>query len=665
MGMLDDALDIADSLLGEDEASEKTEADPPPDYLRGDPFEEEESGGAMATNEHENAMDVAPIEFIHFGHVHAATGADFVHGDLDDGLGAAELEEDEVGLATSFRAALQRETLLLDGFVKSTKATLTDYEESQGPLGELAGAAMDMITGDDSPEPPNPAELDLHVTDIGHAGGRANLEEIKWIDLFRAGHDLHRYRADHALYCDNAKSHYIDQEGGGGEGLGGLLPEMPGVSDGIKLVQGILFKAYDVYLAMYLLCREEFEPHIEEACYEFSMSAIRDHHRPVYPIWFPQPPAPDEGGEVEGGAGNVVEEAIEEVNSAVDSAEQAVDDGVDDVKDFMGFEDEPPPAPGRAALDAIFSRLEGDPEGLTQPTAASIFTRAFRDSVGLDSLPEIIETVIARVTAANLGLLKRLLHSMITVRGQMPVDVSAVSQAGREELAETFFSLMGELIPGLGFLNEDQDLVSAGGTGYGGEEISNFGESGMDSLMGSQLGTIAELSSSKLAPILEAARTVAGEEGITMEPVLGRLPMLLTLQFRNTFFPLVDLACNTAFGALAGPMSSAMAPVRGFLTGAKGSVSDAYQDGREAYDTANAVKDGLADGVQAADVASDPEGFLDDLTGGGDGGGGEDEEPPPDPFPGNDRIPEGTGEEILPDEADEAEEMLGEMSIVT
>jgi hypothetical protein len=665
MGLLDDALSTADSLLGDDGgAGGKTKADPPPDYERGSPLADEDAGGAAGTNEHANAMDLAPIEFVHYGHVHAADGSAFVHDLIDDRKGEAEIEEDDVGRAVPFRAAIHRETLLLHEFVKSTQATLTDYNSSQGPLGAVAGAAMDLITGDEpEAQPPDPAELDDHVKEISEAGGLVNKEDVKWLDVFTAGKDLHQYRADHALFCENAKKHFIEKEGGGGEGLGGLLPEMPGVSDGIKLVQSILFKAYDIYLAMYLLFREEFEDDIVDACYELSIKAVKERWRPVYPIWFPQPPPPPPPGGGPPGPTNPIEEAIEAAKKAKDKVEKKVDGVVQDVKDFLGFEDDPPDAPGRDVVEALFSKFSGDPDALAQPTASSVFVTAFREAIGLDSLPEIIETVIAEITAANLGLLRRVFHGIITTRGQMPIDVNAMSRAGRDELSHKFFEIAGRLIPGLGFLNDGTNLFKAGDTKFGGEQIKHFGADKVDGLMGSQLGTIAELSSAKLAPILETARTTAGDDGITMELLVGQFPMLLSLQFRNTFFPLVDLVMGAVFGAIAGPMSNAIAPVRGFLTGAMGDVSDAYKDAKEVYDTVNAAKDKLASGVSAADIAKDPEGFLDDLTGGGAAPGGG--PPPPPPFPGNDRVPTGKGQEVTAAEADEADPLIEEMNIVT
>jgi len=679
MSFLDDAMAVADGLLGgDDAASAKTRAETPPEFTRGKTLKRPGEGGAVAP-QLDNTLDRSPVDFIHFGRIHGDDGGDFVHEEVNDLAGEATVEAEAVGRGVMFRAALERETLLLHGFMESTRAVLQEYADGQGPLGNVMGEAMDLLGGGGGEdEPPGAAELDLHMADASAAGGLANQEEISWLDLHTAGRDLHLHRADYLQVCADCEKHFVKKDGGGGGGggLGGLLPEMPGVTGAMKTVQGIVFKALDIYLAMYLLLRREYEDDIEEAAYGLSLQAIEETWRPVYDIWFPQPHLPETGPEPGYEEDrNFLEEAVDEANRAAEAVTDTLNEARDEVRGFLGFEEDPPDCNGRDALETLFSTFMEQEEKVQAPSAAGTFLRAFKEVLGLDELPGFVEHLIREITGVNIGLLGRVYTAVMLGRGRVPVDEASMIRAGREELADKMMELAGRFIPGLGMLNEPgHSLLAADGIGdFGGEEISNMGSGLLDDLLGEQIGMIAELSSARLASDLEAARNAAGEKGITMEVLLGQLPRMLTLQFRNTFFPLVDLLMENVLGAVGGVAAQIASPVKGFLGDIQGAAKGVYDDAMGVYEDAMDIKqkaenvqEKLAEGVDLADAVKDPGGFVDSLTGGaGAAGPGEAAEAPPPPFPGSDRMETGKGLAVTLDAYETVKTQQDGMTIVT
>lgn len=669
--MLDDALAAADALLGaEDDAATKTEGDPK--FQRSDPLGDDEAGGAAALDS-ENSLDSSRIDWIHFGRLHEEVGSRFPHGEIDDLADEETLPADEVGRALEFRAATLRETLLLHEQIVGTQRVLTEYEAGQGGVGGMIDMASDLIggEGDAGSEPPKAAELDLHLEDVTLAGGTINQEKIRWVDLHTAGRDLHVSRANFHAFCEKCIEHFVtrEAESGGEGGLGGLLPEMPAVTGAIGTVQGIVFKAFDLFVALHFRLREVYEPRIDEAVHAYTLEAFKENRRPVYPAWFPAPPPSTSGGGGSGGGGappsNPLESAVADAKDKVDGVKDSIDEKVQDVKDFLGYEEAPPDAPGLATLDAIFQDLLGGdpdapPSGTPNPNSSGVLVDTFAEVIA-DIVPDIVATVIERVHRANVGLLHRVYRAVLYGRASTPITADAMIRAGREELAETLVKTALELIPGLDFLADpDRKFLSAGSMDFGNEQLHNLAQRYLDQGLGAQIGKIAELSSASLAPLLEEAREVGGDSARSMEPFLGRLPYLLSLQFRNTFFPFVTELLNLVFGAAGGPLAGVTSQIQSFLSDA----GDTYADVMETKEKVEHAKDALADGVDLTDAVKDPNKFKDDLLGTGGGGPGDDDSPDqPDPFPGSDRKTKGTGLPVTAAEAKEVKKQQSQMQI--
>lgn len=669
--MLDDALAAADSLLGADDSTAtKTEADPPPKFLRDQPLSDPDAGGAAGLDT-ANTLDDASFDWIHFGRVHRDQGAHFIHDELNDLLAAADLDPAETGRASELRAATLRETLLLHEQMVGTQRVLTDFETQKGGVAGMMDMASDLLLGEPEAgaEPPAAAEVQLHLDALTASGGLANQAKIKALDLHTTGRDLHLFRADFRAFCEKCVEAFVtgDGDNSGDGGLGGLLPDMPAIGGVMGTVQKIVFKAFDLYVALHFRLREAYEPRIDDALHAATLEALGEGRRPIYPTWFPAPPpvsapTPPSGP---GAPSNPIESAVADVKDKVDDVKDTVGDAVDDVKDFLGFEEDPPTAPGLAALDAIFADFSGGdpkapPSGTPNPNAAQIMVDAFGEVVA-DIVPDFLATIIVEVQSANVRLLQRVYRAILFGRASKPITADAMIRAGREELAETLVRLALELIPGLGFLaDENREFLSAGGMSFGNEELHNLAERYLDQGLGAQIGKIAELSSAALAPLLEEARQIGGAEARTMEPFLGRLPYLVSLQFRNTFFPLVDLVLNAVFGAAGGPLAAITSKVGDLL----GDAGSAYQDAMETKEKVEHAKDKLADGVDLLDAAKDPNAFVDDLLGNDGPAGGPGGPSAPPPFPGNDRVNLGEGVRITADDAKEIKAQQREIDIV-
>lgn len=663
-------VDTAAGLLGGDDGAAGDKLTGTPEYTRGESLEPADGGDDVATApQNVNALDQGPIEFVHFGRAHADVNTRFVHGDLEDG--AHPLESDSEDRAIRFRAALERETLLLHGFANSFKEVLTEYEANQGGLGDLAGAAMDLLSGDEpsGPAKPTAADLDAHLADIATCGGMVNQAEIKYLDIHTAGVDLHQFRADYVAFAEEVHTQYALNEGGeaaGGGGLGGMLPEMPGVTGALKTGIDITFKAFDIYVAMFCNLQKTYESKIEDACYRQTIKAIREQFTPVYAVWFPQPEvAADNTGQGDGSTNNAnpndpAAQAAQAVNEQIDKVENAIQDVQDkagevrdDIRGFMGFEDDPEPTFGDDEFNEIFGLFAEKEEDGAPVSAARAFTTGFNEALGIDELPGVVNTVISEITTINVGVLKRVYKAIQLGGAGAVIDEASILKVGREEMSDSIVRLAAELI-GTDLTDPDRKLLSLSPIGdFGGEQVGNLASGLLDDALGAQLQHIIDLTMKDLGARLEAARKQASDENaLTMEVFYGMLPWLLALQVRNTFFPFWDLLVKYVFGSLTGPINSMMSPINNVL----GTASDVVNDVKQVTDTVNNVTDKLAEGVDLIDAAKDPGAFADSLMGGDDPTGGGSDAPPP-AFPGSPRETKGSGVAITLADVEEAGEV--------
>lgn len=669
LGTVTDIVDTASGLLGGDDGAAGDKITGTPEYTQGESLEPQDGADGVATApQNLNALDQGPIEFIHFGRVHADVNTRFVHSDIDDI--AHPIESDSEDRAIRFRAALERETLLLHGFASSFKEVLTEYEANQGGLGDLAGAAMDLLSGDEPSGAPKPtaADLDAHMADIATCGGLVNQTEITYLNIHTSGVDLHQFRADYVALATEVHAQYALGEGGdaaGGGGLGGMLPEMPGVTGALKTGMDISFKAFDIYVAMFCNLQKTYEAKIEDACYRQTIKAIRDNFTPVYAVWFPQPEvAASSGASTQGGGGadpndpaaqaaQAANEQIDKVENAIQDVQDKADDVRNDIRGFLGFEDDPEPTFGDDEFNEIFALFSEKEEDGAPVSAARAFTTGFNEALGIDDLPGVINTVISEITTINVGVLKRVYKAIQLGGASSVIDEASILRVGREEMSDAIIRLAADLI-GTDLTDPDRKLLSLSPIGdFGGEQVGNLASGLLDDALGAQLQHIIDLTMKDLGARLEAARVKAkGEDALTMEVFYGMLPWLLALQVRNTFFPFWDLLVKYVFGSLTGPINSMMSPINNVL----GTAGDVVNEVKNVTDTINNVTETLADGVDLIDAAKDPGAFADSLMGGDDPTAGGSDAPPP-AFPGSPRERTGVGAAITLAEVDEAGEV--------
>jgi hypothetical protein len=677
--------DLVGSLLGDKapKAAEPTKSNPEY-YLAKSLGGDAGATLSVAPGADPNTADGGSVEFIHFGRVHPDARLNFHHPELPDDrradidqTGGQPVPEGApkpvVSKAIMFRAALQREAILLTGFVSGAKQVVDSAEGGKGALGEAMGAIGSLMGGGGgAAQGPDKAEYDRIMKDASTAGGLANQAAIHYKDLHKAGKDLRQARGDHKALSAKFLDKYKDgKASGGGAGnllSGGLssLGPLPG-GELVKTITGLLFKAQDIHAAIYFSMREEAEEKIAAACYAMSLKSIEDRFLRPFPVWFyracdnPAPAGPGAAGEDAGG--NVVErkvkEAVNAVNEKIDEAKQKVDSTKKSVQDLLGVDTGEEKMAGEAFLASAFAGLS--PIGDQMPVVMG-------KVIGVDALPGVVEWSARQVVTANLGMMQVVYTKLMRNRGEVALEEEFLRTAGREYLFRTLIELLAKAT-GAGFLQDGglQSGVPGVGQVDGAKLAKEKAASLANSALGSKLGFLLDLAVKDAGAKLEAARvSAAAAKSSTMEVYLGQLPWLFALMFRNTFFPVWDLIADTVFGGLGGAAGAAMNPVKGFLGSVEG-AGEGVQDGlndanKKVDDTVKDVTDTAAkvkkktENVDLIKAAQDPS-SLTDLGDDPESAAPEPDKPkpPPPPFPGGPRITTGEGILVGVDEMNEVD----------
>jgi hypothetical protein len=610
MGMLDDAVGALDAVANAGGAGGPVSATPV--FVRDEPLitKDADSGGAAGpdpdgSGKH-NAVDTGiPTEFIHYGLVHADVGKKFVHKKFPPGPKPGDPPE---GHAIMFRDALQREAILLHGFVSSTAVVLQEYLKDKGPVSAIGDAVGGLMGGGSSSKKPDPTQLDTIMSDIKSAIDPIKGDSIKYPDIHEAGKKLHQARANFNKFCDSLNDAYLKPPSGDGP-AGALnaamsaIPSIPGVGNTIQVVQRFLFKMFDIYLAVFLELRRSHDPqpvddtktsherNIEHASHALTIDAIKtnyEKYEPTYPIWFKKTPPPEDDGSGSGGS-DPLSKAADDVNKEIKDVKKKADDVKKDVYDFAGANQEPEETPGTPQISAVFLALKGSPKKdnaapPAPPTAADATITAL-DTVlkDISGLPSFLHRPIEEVTKANVGLLEEVFKKLMAQEASAPIDNTMLLAAGRR--------YMTDMIAGIGV-----GLVSGMvPTSFQGLNIQDFISKELNQYLGKFIEPIVMLSIGDLAVALEQSRQKAQDEKAqTMEVYLGRLPWLTALMFRNTFFPIWNLLAEKVFGSVAGPLKSVMHGANEKLN----AVRDKVDDAKHAQDTASK----MADAAQNVDV---------------------------------------------------------------
>lgn len=661
--MLDTVSDTLGDLagaLGDAEAGPACEGDP--SFARG-----EDIGPSTTGEPHAHAMqtqmvaDERPVQFVHFGMTHMDDGTRFEHPLIDD-TKPEVIPEGMDPRALMYRAAMLRETLLLHGFVASTRDVLNEYNASKGTAGEIMDAAAGLLAGGgEGTEPPDPAELERMLADIRLAGGGSALEDIQYEAIHTTGSALHQARADHVKFClEHLEPFYVAKDGGGGGGGGGLMGTvgdvvgpLPGVGDVMEIVTGIIFKAFDLYVAMYLCARDGMERSLNAASYDLTLRQIRDGYTPVFDAWFPRPPVPvddTDGGDGGGGGGSPLDDITKPITDAIDTVESEIDSAKQSFREFFG--EEPEPTFGDASMTMAVGTLED---------AAAEYIRAFRTVIGVDDLPDFVKRLLTEFVKLNAESLRRILMAIHQGSGRKPIVNEALYELGRQSMYHRILKILADLVPFLGMLSDpDAKLINLNGVGgLGASDLVNKGLSELDTSIGPPLNNIVELAMAQLGDALRGIQAEGvRDHGVTMEIYLGRTPYLLTLMMRNTLFPVWELLVQHVFGNITGALGGVMSTMDSILGAPSSFLSDAQSEVDDVNDTITNVTDNIPTSVDQDDIAnfaSDPEGAIDDFLSGDDPLAEDGPPPPPPDFPGSPRTVTGRGVAITSSENDQVE----------
>ncbi len=586
------ALDTASSLLGGPKGGAAAAApDAKVTWHKGDNLgiPDPTEGGAHAPEDLRVHDGGVAIEFIHFGHVFPDSSLNFSHADKkDDEL--LDLENGAKSRAIMFRAALEREAILVSGFMTGCQKALKEYEDSKGGLGDAIGMVSDFIGGGGgSSAGPKASDVDAHGAKIKAAGAVINVAAVQYKDIHQAGIDLYQnYRNFEAF-----RNKMIDSPPGSGGGPGllsqvsAIAGALPGIGNIVKIIQGIAFKMFDVYLGIYLRIGKEQEQKICNACRDITVNAIQTKFSPVYPVWHPKPDAPPDPNANSGtGIG------------FIDDAKKTVDKTTKDIKDF--FEGTSKDAPGAPFVDLAFgiapppAPKDGDPKPQIAPPKeiADLVVSAFKKAIDVDSLPDFLLTIIKEIVEIDAEFLRAMYKKLCEMDPKDPIVDEELLVAARKRLLQKLVDL---LISQISILQKVKDFsVGVQGMNLSPGRALDAGEDELNKDLGEKLDPVLKIFVGQCVDVLEGVRQQADKnKAMTMEAYLGLFPYVLALNFRNTFFPVWDLLVDNTFGKM-GPLSSVVNSAKSAMKDAKDKVDLVREEKMRAekvYDRAK--KDGL------------------------------------------------------------------------
>lgn len=532
-----------------------------------------------------------PTEFIHFGGVHPDTGKKFPH-DIGDVYRPKTSTAAPEGHAIMFRDALEREAVALFGFVSSTKLILKEATESRGAIGAVGDLASNLLGGGSGASKPDPTQLDTFLSDIQSQMATINKPAILYPEIHEAGKKLHETRATYTAFCQSLNDFYIKPpEGNLMDAAAGALANLPGVGNIMATVQRFGFKMFDLYLAAYLQLRLTHEKSVEEAARALTVDAIKKDYKNfayTYPIWFKQPDA-QKAKSVAGG-GNL----LKPVTDKIDEVKEDVGKKIDKVYDFLGMNGEPDTTPGTAALKAIFAGLKGPTETLpdAKPSASTCLIEGMDTAMqDIHGIPPFVKKVMTRISDTNLGLLEEVYARIMANDAVGAIEPQYLIEAGRRHLSVKIVSIMGDLAGGL---LPGGGNFSMGMPGSKTLDAQQFIAKIIEDKLIHYVDPIIQYAIGDLAGQMEASRLKAEEnDAQTMEVLLGRLPWLTSLMFKNTFFPIWNLVVEKVFETVSPQVAKVVSALNSVFESAKNAtdtVSD-YQN------RVGAVTDKAASGV--------------------------------------------------------------------
>lgn len=540
-----------------------------------------------------NPLDAGiTTEFIHFGYVHPDTGKKFPH-NIADAYQPETSTAPPDGHAIMFRDALEREAIALFGFVSSTKVVLTEATESGGMIDAVGDLAANAFGGGESAAKPDPTQLDTFLSDIKSVVETINKPAILYPEVHEAGKKLHETRATYVEFCQTLNDFYIKPpEGNPLDAAAGAIANVPGVGNIMATVQRFAFKMQDMYLAAYLQLRTTHERPIETSAHDLTVKAIKADYKDfayTYPIWFKKPES-----QIEKPPEDKDKNLLKPITDEIDEQKKNIGGKIDKVYDFLGVNGAPEKTPGTKALTEIFGKLKRPAEtteGALASASACLITGVDTAMQDIHGIPEIVKKVMTKINDANIGLLEEVYARLMANGIEGEIESQLLVEAGRRHLSKKIVAIMGDLASGI--LPGGGDF-SFGLPGSKTLSAQRFVAKIIEDKLIHYVDPIIERATGDLAGQMEASRKKAQENGAqTMEVLLGRLPFLVSLMFKNTFFPIWNLVVEKVFENINPQISKVLSAVNSVMETAKNAVDTAS----DYKNRAGAVQKKAASGV--------------------------------------------------------------------
>lgn len=587
MGLMGDIAGAAGGLLGSGGPGAPAPVKNEPMTFKEGPAIDPPEGnvpGSTAPNSYLNVFDVSqPIQFIHFGKVHVSVCNLFPHDQLADD-NANALKDAGVSIrGFQFRAALEREALLMHGFIRAAQRVVEERKNSSSDVEAVANMAASLMGGGASG--PQPQNFDPYLDLVTKPGGTINKVEIKYKDVHLAGKDFHQARTN---FNANMPKLLTDAMGSSGANpLGNLtsaipLPSVPGVGNILKTVMDILFKMFEIHSGTYAKLREKMEPAIEEACHARTLAAIREPRAPVFDVWSIVPPEAEAQQEdkligMDDTGVEPVDDAVGTVNKTYSDIKKGIADAKKAWEEFWKIA--PDPGPGEEQIRSIFKAID---------KPGDLFAEAFASAIGINKLPDFLKWPLNKIINAEIGMLEAVFVSMQDPVVAQQMDDAALMAAGRQYVEDTIRGVLLDLIPGFQ-IGPASNKWAAGKTA-----------SAMDDFLGDKIEPVLEAAMGCLvAEFATIKASLKDKNAHTLEPYLADAPLMLALMVRNTFFPIWQLIVDEVLGSIGAGAAAAASPVRNVMNSARGFVSDTQKKASDlnqdikdkATGTANDIKD--------------------------------------------------------------------------
>jgi len=633
MSFLSDSLSSVSSALSGPAAAPSSSAPAStPQYFKGDPIGQAPDGvgGAYPPNDTGSHDTGELIEFIHFGFVHPDYSTNFAHQNSIQDDNDAKLPQDPAtpgSRAVMYRGAVEREALLLSGFVASTQTVLQEREQNEGAISgnasSMIGAAMSeassLLGGGSSSSSSSGGVKSTDLNDenskVKTVGGNLNVAATTYTIAHQAGEDLAQARANYQQVLQKVANPPANQNAAGGglmSQLSSAVGSIPGVGPVFNTIQGIATRVFDIYVAVYGQLATHCELAIEKACHDVTIDAIQNNKSPIFPVWFfkPADAASQDQPLLDTSTGDLGSQAGALPGKLKDRAEDA---GAQMAHKFLDVptDDYPAAAQLYTAFATEAPKPARDQPPAPAPPVGDLVSQAFSAVLAPGPpLPKFVQTIVSEIMETDVDLLQEIYKQFLPWDHTQTIPADEILEAGREALLDRALDL---LTSQLSFLTDLQK--SLGGSNLlsppngkpvtSGQVMNKAGDVGKSELaqkLAPGLDPILTFAMGDLASKLDAIRSTAqAQKAVSMEAYLGRLPYLEALLFRNTFFPMWDLLVQQVFGSAAGPLSGYLNSAGAFYKGAKDDVWKAQDDVSRAQNVANVAGQGLGVGTGQGD----------------------------------------------------------------